>query len=209
MNHLRPCLIPSLVVTLWLASASVNARAASFDCGKGRSSTEQMICHDPALSALDDTLGQLYWKARRRAVNRRAFIVDSDSKWAWREANCRDAACLQTWYATRIEELRRASEGAAEVANTAGVELDTEAAKAPVPIIRDKPARPRSARALSAATTPLECTASNLGIAISEQCATVIKGSNPWHYTAHNGDWFCGIATLPAAAAEVAANAAP
>jgi uncharacterized protein len=66
-----------------------------------------VICNDPALSKLDNTLGQLYWKARRRVGNRRAFLTDSDSKWAWREANCRDAACLGTWYATRIEELQK------------------------------------------------------------------------------------------------------
>jgi uncharacterized protein len=43
-----------------------------------------VICNDPALSKLDNTLGQLYWKARRRVGNRRAFLTDSDSKWARR-----------------------------------------------------------------------------------------------------------------------------
>ncbi|RAS39192.1 lysozyme inhibitor LprI family protein [Paraburkholderia bryophila] len=101
MKKLRPCLSAALMLV------SLSAHATSFDCNKGRSPTERMICDDPALSTLDDTLGQLYWKARRRVVNRRAFLNDSDSKWAWREANCRDAVCLSRWYATRIEELQR------------------------------------------------------------------------------------------------------
>ncbi|ASL45480.1 hypothetical protein bAD24_I18570 [Burkholderia sp. AD24] len=101
MKKLRPCLTAALMLV------SLSAHATSFDCNKGRSPTERMICDDPALSTLDDTLGQLYWKARRRIVNRRAFLNDSDSKWAWREANCRDAVCLSRWYATRIEELQR------------------------------------------------------------------------------------------------------
>jgi uncharacterized protein len=65
------------------------AHANSFDCNRGRSLTERMICNDPALSKLDDTPGQLYWKAWRRVINGRAFLTDSDSKWA-REANWRD-----------------------------------------------------------------------------------------------------------------------
>ena len=101
MKIFRPIFVAALMLT------HLPAHATSFDCTRGRSLTERMICNDPALSKLDDTLGQLYWKARRRVVNRRAFLTDSDSKWAWREANCRDAACLGTWYATRIEELQR------------------------------------------------------------------------------------------------------
>ncbi|MGF6411757.1 uncharacterized protein OKW37_003427 [Paraburkholderia sp. MM5482-R2] len=101
MTLFRPLLIAGLLL------AHPYANAASFDCQRGRSPAERMICGDAALSTLDDTLGQLYWKARRRVAQRRAFIDDSDSKWAWREANCRDAACLRTWYATRIDELQR------------------------------------------------------------------------------------------------------
>lgn len=85
MNLFRSLLIAGLLL------AHPCANATSFDCQRGRSPTERMICGDPALSTLDDTLGQLYWKARRRVTARRAFIDDSDSKWAWREANCREA----------------------------------------------------------------------------------------------------------------------
>lgn len=98
MNLFRPLLIAGLLL------AHPYANATSFDCQRGHSPTERMICGDSALSTLDDTLGQLYWKARRRVSQRRAFIDDSDSKWAWREANCRDATCLRTWYETRIDD---------------------------------------------------------------------------------------------------------
>jgi hypothetical protein len=66
MNLFRPLLIAGLLL------AHPCANATSFDCQRGRSPTERMICGDPALSTLDDTLGQLYWKARRRITQRRA-----------------------------------------------------------------------------------------------------------------------------------------
>ncbi|MDE1183877.1 hypothetical protein [Paraburkholderia sp.] len=83
------------------------AHAASFDCARGHSAAERVICHDAALSSLDDQLGKLYRQARRTAPNRRAFTADSDAKWAWREANCTDAACLTTWYTGRIADLQK------------------------------------------------------------------------------------------------------
>ncbi|MFM0646959.1 hypothetical protein PQR14_21760 [Paraburkholderia bryophila] len=181
MKNLRPCLIAALML------ASLPAHATSFDCNKGRSLTERMICNDPALSTLDDTLGQLYWKARRRVVNRRAFLNDSDSKWAWREANCRDTACLSTWYATRIDELQRLN---------ASLQADTQA---PLP-----PAQKTT-------TAMLQCTAANPGIVVNDQCSTVLsENGSRWKYKPHGGDWFCGVAMLePTATTEVAAAAAP
>jgi uncharacterized protein len=85
---------------------TISAHAVSFDCQKGRSAVEQMICRDSALSALDDQLGQLFRAARRQTSSRRALIADSDSKWLWREQNCRDASCVQRWYLGRIDELK-------------------------------------------------------------------------------------------------------
>jgi hypothetical protein len=170
MNLFRSLLIAGLLL------AHPCANATSFDCQRGRSPTERMICGDPALSTLDDTLGQLYWKARRRVTARRAFIDDSDSKWAWREANCRDAACLRTWYATRIDDLQRLlaslSGGARQAASTAAnVDAST-----------------------------LQCTAAKPGLVVNEQCAGVIGQSGKrWKYQPRDADWFCGMATLEAA----------
>ncbi|MGF6482061.1 lysozyme inhibitor LprI family protein [Paraburkholderia sp. JPY419] len=171
MTLFRRLLIAGLLL------AHPHANATSFDCHRGRSPAERMICGDSALSALDDTLGQLYWQARRRVAQRRAFIDDSDSKWAWREANCRDAACLRTWYATRIDELQRllaSLPGGSRRAASAGGDADAH----PDP-------------------STLQCTAAKPGLVVNEQCASVIGQSGKrWKYQPHDGDWFCGVATL-------------
>lgn len=195
MTRLRPLLIAALML------AHPPAHAASFDCNKGRSLTERMICSDPALSKLDDALGQLYWKARRRVANRRAFLTDSDSKWAWREANCRDAACLGTWYATRIEELQKLMESLQ--AGTTTPVATPSAAPAEPDTRRTPPAAPIQA----AEAAMHQCTAANPGIVVNEQCSAVLrKNSSQWQYTPHDSDWFCGVATL--APAELQADAA-
>jgi uncharacterized protein len=100
MKIFRTTVFASLLLT------HLPAHATSFDCNKGRSITEQLICHRADLSKLDDALGKLYWQARRAVSNPRAFRADSDSKWAWREANCSDEECLRTWYTGRIQELQ-------------------------------------------------------------------------------------------------------
>ena len=209
MKIVRPVMLAALLI------AHSSAEATSFDCSKGRSLTEKMICNDPALSRLDDTLGQLYWKARRKVSDRRAFIADSDSKWAWREANCRDAACLGTWYATRIDELQQvlarmqrgsAAGGSASAAasasppasdfasNTATTLHASAAAKTMQP---ERPDKPPMSTSSTADTAMLECTASHPGLVIGEQCPNVIRqNGSPWKYRAHGGDWFCGVATL-------------
>ncbi|MEC5405859.1 hypothetical protein VOM14_09830 [Paraburkholderia sp. MPAMCS5] len=185
MKIVRPFLIAALLV------AHLPAHAASFNCNKGRSLTERMICNDPALSRLDDTLGQLYWKARRRVIDRHAFITDSDSKWAWREANCRDAECLGTWYTTRIEELQRLI---ASMQTGAPVPLAAPAQpREPVDTALPQPSRiaPRTDVAM------LQCTAAHPGIVMEEQCPAVIQqNSRQWKYRPRGGDWFCGVAML-------------
>lgn len=178
MKTFRPILVAALML------AHLPAHATSFDCTRGRSLTERMICNDPALSKLDDTLGQLYWKARRRVVNRRAFLTDSDSKWAWREANCRDAECLGTWYSTRIEELQRLIESMQAGTPDAPAAPDTPR-KAPMPALQQTE------------IAMLRCTAADPGLVVNEQCPTVIKENNSrWKYQPHGGDWFCGLAML-------------
>lgn len=187
---------PLLIAALLLAHSP--AHATSFDCHRGRSLTEKMICHDPALSKLDDTLGQLYWKARRRVTNRRAFLNDSDTKWIWREANCRDLACLETWYATRIAELQRlidSMQAGTPPGPVTPVEPDTQPAPLAPPV-------PQTAVAMR------QCTAANPGIVVAEQCSTVLKEtSSRWRYTPPDGGWFCGVAMLaPAQIQEDAAR---
>lgn len=196
MKVFRPLLIAGLML------AHHAAHATSFDCHKGRSLTEKIICNDPALSRLDDTLGQLYWKARRRVAHRRAFLDDSDSKWAWREANCRDAACLGTWYATRITELQQLIES---------MQTGGPLAVPPTPLVPSEPgdpSQPPMPSTAATATALLECTAANPGPVVNEQCSTVLgQTGNAWKYEPRGGEWFCGVAMLPPS--QMQANAAP
>lgn len=85
-----------------MLAVSTSAFAVSFDCSKAHSVSEKLICADPALSAADDTLAQVYRAARDRADDRAAFKRDSDAAWNWRESHCSDRACLSEWYTNRI-----------------------------------------------------------------------------------------------------------
>ncbi|NKJ50274.1 hypothetical protein CIC12_26835 [Burkholderia sp. SG-MS1] len=198
MKVFRPLLIAGLMLV------HLPAHATSFDCHRGRSLTERMICNDPALSKLDDTLGQLYWKARRRVVERRAFLDDSDSKWAWREANCRDAACLGTWYATRIEELQRLIDS---MRSGTPLAPSSALAVAPEPGAAGGRRKPSMTTVQAAARTLLQCTAANPGPVVNEQCSTVIRQTgNPWKYNVHGSDWFCGVAMVGSSQMQASAS---
>ncbi|MFL9929591.1 hypothetical protein P0D88_10065 [Paraburkholderia sp. RL18-103-BIB-C] len=207
MKVIRPLLTACLIL------AHQAAYATSFDCHKGRSLTEKMICNDPPLSKLDDTLGQLYWKARRRVANRRAFLDDSDSKWAWRETNCRDAACLTTWYETRIEELQRLIESMQTRTPPAPSDVPSLApspAPSPEPLVaaeRDGRRKPQRTLAPAATTALLECTSANPGPVVNEQCSTVLgQNGKSWKYKPRGSEWFCGVAMLEPS--QMQANAA-
>ncbi|WP_027799925.1 lysozyme inhibitor LprI family protein [Paraburkholderia dilworthii] len=190
MKIVRSVLIAALLI------AHSSAHAASFNCNKGRSLTEKMICNEPALSRLDDVLGQLYWKARRRAIDRRRLIADSDSKWAWREANCRDAACLRMWYAARIDELEQLI-ASLQTGAPPALAQPPEPADALKPAQPERPRKPPMPAPPAVDTAMLQCTAAHPGIAIGEQCASVIKQNDShWKYRPHGGDWFCGVAML-------------
>jgi uncharacterized protein YecT (DUF1311 family) len=202
--------------TVILASLLLNhlpAHATSFDCNKGRSVPEQLICHRADLSSLDDQLGKLYWQARRAVANPKAFRADSDSKWAWREANCSDEACLRTWYTGRIAELQRllASLQQGPAAQPDKPDEPDEPAPRLHELSRD-PERRAIAHAQppdanpSGTTVALQCTAADPGITLHDQCATVLKQDTRWQYPPHSGDWFCGLANVAQSPAEPAAE---
>jgi hypothetical protein len=120
-------------------------------------------------------------------INRRAFLTDSDSKWAWREANCRDAACLGASYATRIGELQRLIESM-RTGTLDGPDVPAEPGTQRKAVM---PARQQTETAM------FRCTAANSGIVVNDQCSTVIKeNTGRWKYQPHGGDWFCGLAML-------------
>jgi len=204
------------------------AHATSFDCNKGRSVPEQLICHRADLSTLDDLLGKLYRQARRAVANPKAFRADSDSKWAWREANCSDEACLKTWYTGRIEELQRLLASLPQGGPAAQPDKPDQPAPGSHELSRDPDRRAiahaqpdagkadtadaaNAARAATAAnaataTVALQCTSADPGITLHDQCATVLKQDTRWQYPPHSGDWFCGLANVAQSPAEPVAE---
>jgi len=112
------------------------AFSASFDCSKGGSANEKIICTDPQLSAMDDQLAKTFKQARKKADDRRAFNVASDKQWRWREKNCSTRECLVDWYRLRQSELEAALADPASAA------------------VSDKPATPAVAAASTKAATP-------------------------------------------------------
>jgi uncharacterized protein len=83
------------------------ASAASFNCGaSGLAKTEQAICGDPGLSALDSKLGSVYALARGNASEAdKAVLVVAQKGWVWRRNQCTDTQCLADAYNARIAEL--------------------------------------------------------------------------------------------------------
>lgn len=90
-----------------LVLTSLSASAASFDCAKARSKSERLICGDPHLSALDDTLAALAAAGKKRADSPRAYQRALDEAWLVRQ-KCEDIACVESWYARRIQALAAA-----------------------------------------------------------------------------------------------------
>lgn len=81
------------------------ATAASFDCGKAATATEQAICRQPALSALDEQVAAAY-----RQHNQQGLLQDNQRAWLnGPRAECKaEAACLQSRYQQRLVQLQRA-----------------------------------------------------------------------------------------------------
>lgn len=77
--------------------------AASFDCSKATTRTEKMVCANPELSQLDESLSRAY-----RAVQKRfGKAAARDQRW-WLllRDECSDESCLKLRYELRIEELK-------------------------------------------------------------------------------------------------------
>lgn len=174
------------------------AHATSFDCNKGRSAGEQLICRTTDLSKLDDVLGKLYRRALHSVANPKAFCADSDSKWTWREANCTDESCLRSWYTGRIEELQLLLAGLqlvkpvgpATPSHDSPGDADTLGASAWSNTERSE------SRQTKLSATALQCTAADPDITSGDQCSIVMTQSARWRYVPPDGDWFCATAMV-------------
>ena len=103
LQHRNPRLTRALLGAV-LSGMWLGASAASFDCAKARSKSERLICGDPKLSALDDQLAALASAGKKRADSPRAYQRALDAAWSVRQ-KCEDIACVEGWYARRIDAL--------------------------------------------------------------------------------------------------------
>lgn len=98
---------------LVLLAASVGpAAAASFDCGHPGAAVERLICGDPDLSVLDDSLARAY--ARAIAAGNNANAVRAAQRGWLRDVRnrCANAGCLADAYRSRITALTQVSSDA-------------------------------------------------------------------------------------------------
>lgn len=91
-----------LLVAATAFSACSGAIAASFDCGKARTSVEKSICANSSLSQLDDSMASMY----KDAVARGGETVRNDQRiWFREREKCRDENCILIQYQERIATL--------------------------------------------------------------------------------------------------------
>jgi uncharacterized protein len=76
--------------------------AASFDCAKGKSASEQMVCSNKQLSSLDEILHVAYLRARITSLNESA-LKKSQREWLKVKNACTSNSCLEELYLERIE----------------------------------------------------------------------------------------------------------
>jgi hypothetical protein len=70
----------------------------SFDCNQAGSIAQYLICHDPDLASSDRSLADLVQKAHAAVQDQTAFSDRMRKQWNYREKNCKDKACLTSWY---------------------------------------------------------------------------------------------------------------
>ncbi|HEV7605811.1 MAG TPA: hypothetical protein VGO61_00610 [Steroidobacteraceae bacterium] len=95
------------------------AQAASFDCSKAATATEKAICANPHVSDLDEYLGR-YYQAGRATMGRDAAACLGSNQRDWLRSVrnlCKNAACLERVYLSRLAELDPLQAGAAAVKN--------------------------------------------------------------------------------------------
>lgn len=80
------------------------AQAASFDCRNASSQVENLICADKDLSALDNSLGELYsWRKQSNPG-----LINEQKQWLLKKRNaCQTNACLMEAYRNRINSLKK------------------------------------------------------------------------------------------------------
>ena len=93
-------------VVLLICWQSTTLSAASFQCSDAKTAIEKMICSDPTISNLDDTL-YITYKIARDSSDNPSLVIKSQKKWlAQIRAQCKTRECLANVYKDRIMELQ-------------------------------------------------------------------------------------------------------
>jgi uncharacterized protein len=83
-------------------------RSAGFDCAKAKTNIEKQICSNTKLSELDDKLTALYNKVLAQSPVPEDTKEQQQREWGKGSRNvCKDAACLERPYASRISDLEK------------------------------------------------------------------------------------------------------
>ena len=92
-----------LAIALLLAATT--SFAASFDCNRARTQVEKLICADPLLGRLDDTLVLNYRAMLTVDVGQSTQSLRAEQLgWLSRRNQCKDSQCLVEAYRVRIDE---------------------------------------------------------------------------------------------------------
>ena len=95
-----------LAIIGWFALVMA-AQAASFDCGKATTKVEKLVCANPEISKLDDTLGKAYQDDLTKAdEEQKQLLITEQKHWLRHTRNvCSDESCLKLAYWSRQAEL--------------------------------------------------------------------------------------------------------
>ncbi len=95
------------LAALTLVLAASGASAQSFNCARATYPDEDVICERGDLSALDETLSDLYYRVLSLPGINRARLKREQARWLRRRHACGyNGACIARTYRIRIDELR-------------------------------------------------------------------------------------------------------
>ena len=83
----------------------VNTRAASFDCRKAVTKTEEIICVDAGLSKLDEEMASFYRKTKDE-LHDASWFKDQQFLWLQHRNSCKDRSCIEASYRNRLDEMK-------------------------------------------------------------------------------------------------------
>lgn len=93
-----------ICLALLAGCASAAAQSAPGYCAAraAQSPSERIVCATPALFALHDQSNRLTQQALEAVQDRPSFYREQAARWNQREADCKDADCLHSWYSDNI-----------------------------------------------------------------------------------------------------------